>query len=135
MPSCGVLLPAGKTSRIKISEYYNSFYRHWDMMETRKKSSTYRKHWPRILQERPSRSWILNNRTLKGVTAICLNCPTCHVREEKNSVMQFSKCKTKQNNKIARLSDYLFCILFLQIRRKMERKEIPESFMQKNAPS
>lgn len=73
------------------------------LTEMRKKSLTLGK--PSTKYTLRKMKQILNaNQHSTEATAICLNRHTRHVKNGTNSLMQFSKCRTKQNNKIPRLS-------------------------------
>lgn len=73
-------------------------------MKMTKKSSTLGKTLTKVTSRKTKE--ILNTKQQNTeATAIYLNCHTCHVKEGNNSLMQFSKSRTKQKNKIPRLSE------------------------------
>lgn len=73
-------------------------------MEMRKKSSTLGKTLTKDTSRKTKQIPSTKQQNTEA-TAICLNCHTCHVEERNDSQMQFSKCRTKQNNKITRLNE------------------------------
>lgn len=82
--------------------HYNFFYSQRDSAGDEKKKLNLRKNLERGHFKKDQADPDTKEQDAE-VTAICLNCPTCHVKEENNSLMQFSQCRTKQNNKTPRL--------------------------------